>query len=75
MHETGLGHLAGLHLIAATPEITLGCEFYHATYYVQDDILQDAFPVRDGAVIVPDTPGLGLAPDEARLDQMKRAKA
>ena len=34
-HETGLGHLSGVHLMAATPEIALGCEFYHAKYYVR----------------------------------------
>lgn len=63
MHETGLAHLAGAHLIAATPEISLGCEFYHASYYVQNDILAAPFPVENGHVIVPHAPGLGIAPD------------
>ena len=39
MFEAGLAHLAGAHMIAATPEITLGCEFYQARYYLTEDIL------------------------------------
>ncbi|MEM6637324.1 MAG: enolase C-terminal domain-like protein [Pseudomonadota bacterium] len=75
MHETGLAHLAGTHLLAATPEITLGCEFYHATYYVEADILSEPFPVDSGAVVVPDGPGLGIAPDAGRLDSLAVARA
>lgn len=73
MHETGLAHLAGVHMIAATPEITLGCEFYHAAYYVRQDILTRAFEIEMGQVIVPDTPGLGAKPDVDLLDHLRRA--
>lgn len=59
MFESGLAHLAGAHMIAATPEITLGCEFYQATYFLNEDLLAKPFPVVDGRVVVPDTPGLG----------------
>ena len=59
MHETGLSHLAGTHLLAATPEIGLGCEFYHATYYVQKDILSAPFPVKPWAGDYPGYPWLG----------------
>ena len=67
MFETGLAHLAGTHMIAATPEITLGCEFYQASYFLTRDILATRFPVENGHVIVPDTPGLGAVPDPAVL--------
>ena len=63
MFEAGLAHLAGAHMIAATPQITLGCEFYQASYFLAEDILSAPFPVRDGHVVVPDAPGLGIAPD------------
>ncbi|MEJ6390175.1 enolase C-terminal domain-like protein [Gymnodinialimonas ulvae] len=65
MFEAGLAHLAGAHMIAATPEITLGCEFYQAYYFLNEDILDVPFPIKDGHVIVPDTPGLGceISPD------------
>ena len=63
MFEAGLAHLAGTHMIAATPEITLGCEFYQASYFLKEDILEDPFQVKNGHVVVPDTPGLGTRPD------------
>ena len=67
MFETGIAHLAGTHLIAATPNISLGCEFYQATYYLAEDLLATPFPVRDGKVVVPTAPGLGARVDPDRL--------
>jgi muconate cycloisomerase len=67
MFESGLAHLAGAHMIAATPEITLGCEFYQASYFLIEDILAEPFPVFDGHVVVPTTPGLGVDVDVDRL--------
>lgn len=67
MFESGLAHLAGTHMIAATPEIDLGCEFYQARYYWVEDILERVFPCSDGMVHVPDGAGLGIAPDPEKL--------
>ncbi|HVY15285.1 MAG TPA: enolase C-terminal domain-like protein [Rhodopila sp.] len=67
MFETGVAHLAGTHLMAAVPDLTLGCEFYMSTYYLQEDVLAEAFPVRNGMVAVPTGPGLGGEPDPERL--------
>jgi len=67
MFETGLAHLAGLHMVAATPNISLGCEFYQANYYLAEDLLAERFPVENGTVVVPSQPGLGIDVDEARL--------
>ena len=72
MFETGLAHLAGAHMIAATPAITLGCEFYQARYYLREDILEMPFPIHDGSVVIPDTPGLGIAPSLAALDRFAK---
>jgi len=69
MFEAGLAHLAGTHMIAATPEITLGCEFYQAKYFLEEDILDGEFAIKDGQVVVPQGPGLGLAPDLDKLDK------
>ncbi|MGI9379493.1 MAG: enolase C-terminal domain-like protein [Methyloligellaceae bacterium] len=63
MFETGLAHLAGTHMIAANPGITLGCEFYQAKYFLEEDILAETFPVRDGFVEIPEKPGLGIRVD------------
>ena len=67
--ETGVAHLAGTHLVAATPNISLGCEFYQAAYYLKEDTLATPFPVVDGKVQVPTTPGLGIDVDEDRLEK------
>ncbi|MEP4197303.1 MAG: enolase C-terminal domain-like protein [Aliishimia sp.] len=71
MFEAGLAHLAGAHMIAATPEITLGCEFYQAQYYLETDILETPFPSQGGVVTVPDAPGLGIRPDIAKLEHFR----
>ncbi len=75
MFEAGLAHLAGTHMIAATPEITLGCEFYQASYFLKEDILETPFQVSDGQVVVPDGPGLGNRPEIAKLNHYAAAKA
>lgn len=72
MFEAGLGHLAGMHMIAATPEITLGCEFYQAKYYLAEDILEHPIPYEDGNVVLPGGPGLGISPDRERLARYAR---
>ncbi|WP_137699379.1 enolase C-terminal domain-like protein [Marimonas lutisalis] len=73
MFESGLAHLAGAHMIAATPAITLGCEFYQASYFLAEDILDMPFQVDAGQVIVPDTPGLGARPDMGRIARYAQA--
>ena len=73
MFETGIAHAAGAHLMAALPELHLGCEFYMPTYYACEDILAEPFPVRDGLVHVPDGPGLGVTVDPDRLAKYRIA--
>ena len=75
MFEAGLAHLAGTHMITATPEITLGCEFYQASYFMKEDILEEPFRIRDGQVCVPESPGLGGKPELAKLNHYSVAKA
>ncbi|MEM7462273.1 MAG: enolase C-terminal domain-like protein [Pseudomonadota bacterium] len=67
MFETGLAHLAGVHMIAATEEIGLGCEFYQARYFLVEDLLAEPFPIEQGHVQVPDGPGLGILPDMGKV--------
>ena len=56
-------------MIAATPSISLGREFYQATYHLQEDLLAAPFPVRDGQVRMPRTPGPGRDVDADRLER------
>lgn len=67
MFETSIAHAAGAHLMAAVPDLRLGCEFYMSTYYAEADIATESFPVRNGHVHVPQGPGLGVRPDSDRL--------
>ncbi len=73
MFEAGLAHLAGAHMIAATPEITLGCEFYQARYFLHEDILETPFPCDGGVVSLPEAPGLGIRPDLDKLNHYAKA--
>ena len=67
MFETGIAHLAGAHMIAATPNISLGCEFYQATYYLVEDLLAGDFPINNGEVTLSAAAGLGMDVDLDRL--------
>jgi muconate cycloisomerase len=67
MFETSVAHAAGAHLMAALPELHLGCEFYMSTYYASADIAERPFPVSNGEVHVPKGPGLGINPDRDAL--------
>jgi muconate cycloisomerase len=67
MFETGIASTAGAHMIAATANISLGCEFYQPLYYLAEDLLAQPFAVRDGKVQVPTAPGLGIEVDEDRV--------
>jgi len=67
MCETGIAGTAGAHMIAATQNISLGCEFYQPLYYLTEDLLAQPFAVRNGKVQVPSGPGLGIEVDEDRL--------
>lgn len=69
MFETGIAHAAGAQLMAALPELDLGCEFYMSTYYLTEDILVEPFPVKDGSVCVSSKPGLGIEIDQTLLEK------
>ncbi len=69
--EGGIALAAGTQLIAATPGIALGCEFYMPHHVLLDDILVAKIPQSEGHVLVPDAPGLGIAIDETALARQK----
>ena len=58
--EGGIGLAAGTQLIAATPGISLGCEFYMPHHVLTEDVLEQRVPNENGHVVVPDGPGLGI---------------
>ncbi len=67
MFETSIAHAAGAHLMAALPELRLGCEFYMSTFYASVDIAETPFPVSNGKVHLPKGAGLGITPDRQAL--------
>lgn len=62
--EGGIGLAAGTQLIAATPGISLGCEFYMPHHVLTEDVLEERVPNENGHVVVPDGPGLGIRVSE-----------
>ena len=76
--ESGVGNAANLHLIAASRIVTLAnvipvtataerAPTRVAGRYYNDDIVTEPFEYRDGCLLVPQTPGLGVTLDEAKL--------
>jgi len=79
-HETGVGNAANLHLVASTRAVTESGVFPVTTLEAReqttmagkvylDDIVTEPFLYRDGCLVVPDRPGLGV-----ELDPVKVAK-
>lgn len=65
--EGGIALAAAAHLIAATPNISLGCEFYMPRYAMLADVVTPGLAIANGAVIVPTAPGLGQALEPAEF--------
>lgn len=84
--ETGVGNAANVHLAAAMKIVNQACVFPVSApaealptrvvgrSYL-DDVITESFTYRDGAVIVPDRPGLGVELDPAKLDKYAQARA
>lgn len=73
--EGGVALAAGTQFIAAAPGVTLGCEFYMPHHVLTEDVLVEKIENRDGHVIVPDRPGLGIEVTGASLRENARILA
>lgn len=71
MLETSLGSAACAHLYASVPELRLGCELF-GPFRLAEDIVVEPLRVVDGALILPDGPGLGVTLDEDRIGFLGR---
>jgi muconate cycloisomerase len=80
--ELGIGNLANLHLSAAAQCVKIPCVFPISTpaehqrgqvagIYYTDDLLVGPMRFRDGAIEVPDTPGMGIETDLQKIDRYK----
>jgi muconate cycloisomerase len=73
MFEGGLAIAAGLHIVAATPNISLGAEFYTSTWVMGVDILKSPIVIEKGTTRVPTGPGLGVEIDEDAVESISTA--
>jgi len=80
--ESGIGNAANLHFALASPPVTLACVIplnapagrltsQVAGRYFEDDIIGEPLAVRDGQLLPPERPGLGITLDRARLEQYR----
>ena len=66
---------AAAHLIVATENISLGCEFYMPRYVMRADELEARMDIRAGMVYPPSGPGLGIEIDEDAIERTAIDKA
>lgn len=70
MYEAGIALAAGLHLVASTPNISLGAEFYTSRYVLAVEILREPINLAGGFSHLPVGPGLGIEIDDDALDSI-----
>lgn len=80
--ETGVGNLANVQFAAAAPAVTLSCVVPVSTpaehqqgriggIYYRDDLITTPMKLIDGAIEVPQAPGMGIAVDEAKIEKYR----
>jgi muconate cycloisomerase len=69
--ESSLGTLAGAQLMAALPAVTYGSELF-GPLLMTDGLLAEPLDYRDGALHLPEGPGLGVELDEDRVSRYTR---
>ena len=76
--ESAIGNAANTHFVLAQPAVSLASvipisaprgahPYATAGRYYEDDVVNEAFEVKDGAILPLSRPGLGIEVDEARL--------
>ena len=66
----GISLAAMVHLAAATPKLTYACDTHGP--WADTDVVADPLSIVDGAVPVPDAPGLGVHLDLGLLERLHR---
>jgi muconate cycloisomerase len=69
--ESSLGTLAGAQLLTTLPAVTYGSELF-GPLLMTDGLLAEPLDYRDGALHLPDGPGLGIDLDEDRVARYAR---
>ena len=69
--ESAVGTLAGLQLLCTLPAVTYGSELFGPLLMI-DGLLREPLDYRDGALHLPDGPGLGIDLDDERVARYTR---
>lgn len=80
--ESAIGNAANTHFALAHAAVTLAAvipisapsgahPYAVAGRYYEDDVISEPFPVKDGAILPLDKPGLGIEIDEKRLEKYR----
>ena len=67
--ESSIATAAAVHLACAVPNVDWGVSLTH--FYLAEDIVRQPLAIRDGAVSLPQGPGLGVEVDEAAVERLR----
>jgi muconate cycloisomerase len=67
--ESSVASAAALHLACAAPAVDWGVSLTH--FYLAEDLVRRPPMIADGAVTLPDRPGLGIEVDEAAVERLR----
>ena len=67
--ESSIGSAAAVHLACAVPNVDWGVSL--TNFYLAEDIVKAPLRIADGAVVLPDGPGLGVDVDEAAVARFR----
>jgi L-alanine-DL-glutamate epimerase-like enolase superfamily enzyme len=64
--DLGVKTAATLHVVSSTPSIDLAPDTVYFAW--EDDVIADPHAIEDGAMAVPDEPGLGVTVEEDAVE-------
>ena len=67
--RSSIGTAAAVHLACAVPNVDWGVSL--TNFYLAEDIVKAPLRIVDGAVALPDGPGLGVEVDEAAVARFR----
>ena len=67
--ESSIATAAAVHLACAVPSVDWGVSLAH--FYLAEDIVRRPLAIHDGAVALPEGPGLGVEVDEAAIERFR----
>ncbi|RST61176.1 muconate/chloromuconate family cycloisomerase [Siminovitchia terrae] len=69
--ESSIGTAACVHAYASIPNLDYGSELFGPDW-LADDLVKNPLTIKDGSILVPDGPGLGVELDETKVEKYRR---